>query len=95
MLGNLPRPEKRHWDPAWGILFEEPRVASSVIMTVTELTDWVDANWRNEAGIPRRLTFSDADQLSPFDDLPWEIHDIDDVEAREIVTNVYKTNRVR
>lgn len=94
MLGHLPQPRERRWDPQWVVLFSE-LVGSSKVMSVTELTGWADANWRNEAGIPWRLTFSDADQISPFDDLPWEIHDIDDATAREIVTNVYKTNRMR
>jgi len=64
-------------------------------MSVFELTEWADANWRNADGIPWRLTYSDADQIEPFDDLPWEIHDIDDPETRKIATDVYKAHRIR
>lgn len=95
MLGNVPRPVRPYpqWDPYWGILFEERR-APAPEMTVMELCDWADANWRNEDGKPWRLTFSDADLITSFDELPWEIHDIDDLKAREIVTLAYKQGRL-
>lgn len=45
----------------------------------------IDANWPDIRDARKRSPYT----LDPVDDLPWEIHDIDDPIAREAATAAY------
>lgn len=54
------------------------------------LCQTIDVYWSAIKSVRKRSPYV----LEPADDIPWEIHDIDDLATREIATLAYKANKL-